>query len=179
MRFPDAEQVPEVRYYLAEALKAQGQNSEALQQVLLCLREQKTKAHNNPKILAYWQQRVGNEIANQLYREGDFVDSLQVYISLAQLDSAPSWQIPADYQMAITYEKLLQPQKAVDIYNVILARETEVGTNTTPALKALFDMARWRVNFIQWQTNAESMDRSLINLTPTDSPTNSPTVTKK
>ena len=70
IRYPDADQVPEVRYYLAQGLKALGQNTEALQEVLLCLREQKGKTHNNPQVWAYWQQRVGNEIANQLVSRG-------------------------------------------------------------------------------------------------------------
>jgi tetratricopeptide (TPR) repeat protein len=160
-RNPDADQVPEVRYYLAEALKALGRNSEALQQVLLCLQEQKIKTRNDPEVWAYWQQRVGNEIANQFYHEGDYVKALEVYLNLAQLDSSPGWQVPVDYQMGMTYEKLLQPQKAIDSYNQILARETEVGTNITPGLKAVFDMARWRAGFIKWQTNAEAVDHSL------------------
>ena len=174
LEYPDADQTPEVRYYLAEALKALGQNAEALQQVLLCLREQKSKTQNNPQSWAYWQQRIGNEIANQLYREGDYIDSLLVYTDLAQLDSSPNWQIPVDYQMGITYEKLSQPQKAVDTYNAILARQTEVGTNATSALQAVFDMAYWRLNFIQWQTNAEAIDHSLIRSTmpPMDLTTN-------
>jgi tetratricopeptide (TPR) repeat protein len=160
-RFPDADQVPEVRYYLAEALKALGRNNESLQQVLLCLQEQKIKTKNNPEAWAYWQQRVGNEIANQLYHEGDYVKALEVYINLAQLDSSPGWQVPVDYQMGMTYEKLLQPQKATDTYNQILARETEAGTNASPGLKAVFDMARWRIGFIKWQTNAEATAHSL------------------
>lgn len=164
-RFPNDDEVPETRYYLAEALKTLGRNSEALRQVLLCLKEQKGKTGNHPEVWAYWQQRVGNEIGNQLYHEGDYVDALEVYINLAQLDSSPGWQVPVNYQMGLAYEQLLQPQKAVDTYNAILARETEAGTNTTPALKAVFDMARWRVGFIQWQTNAESVDHSLVGLT--------------
>ncbi|HEY1719411.1 MAG TPA: tetratricopeptide repeat protein [Verrucomicrobiae bacterium] len=160
-RYADADEAPEVRYYLAESLKALGRNNEALQQVLLCLQEQKIKTKNDPEVWAYWQQRVGNEIANQLYHEGDYIKALEVYINLAQLDSTPAWQVPVDYQMGMTYEKLLQPQKAIDTYNQILARETEVGTNSTPGLKAVFDMARWRVGFIQWQTNAEAVDHSL------------------
>ena len=163
--YPDADQVPEVRYYLAQSLKALGQNADALQQVLLCLREQKSKTQNNPQSWAYWQQRIGNEVANQLYREGDFIDALLVYTDLAQLDSTPGWQIPVDYQMGITYEKLAQPQKAVETYNAILARQPEVGTNATSALQAVFDMAQWRLNFIQWQTNAEAVDHSLIRST--------------
>ncbi len=160
-RFPDADQIPEVRYYLAEALKALGRNNESLQQVLLCLQEQKAKTEGNPAAWAYWQQRVGNEIANQLYHEGDYVKALEVYINLVQLDPSPAWQVPVDYQMGMTYEKLLQPQKAVDTYNQILSREAEAGTNATPGLKAVFDMARWRVGFIKWQTNAEAVDHSL------------------
>ena len=161
-RYHDADQEPEVRYYLAEALKALGRNNESLQQVLLCLQEQKARTQNDPEAWAYWQQRVGNEIANQLYHEGDYVKALEVYINLAQLDSSPGWQVPVDYQMGMTYEKLLQPQKAIDTYNQILARETEMGTNATPGLKAVFDMARWRRGFIQWQTNAEAVDHSLV-----------------
>jgi tetratricopeptide (TPR) repeat protein len=168
-RFPDADQVPEVRYYLAQALKALGRNNESLQQVLLCLQTQKIKTQNDPEVWAYWQQRVGNEIANELYREGDYVRALDVYINLAQLDSSPQWQVPVDYQMGMTYEKLLQPQKAVETYNQIIARETEVGTNATPGLKAVFDMARWRVDFIKWQTNAEAIDGSLAQMSASNS----------
>jgi tetratricopeptide (TPR) repeat protein len=179
--FPDSEEIPETRYYLAEALKALGRNAEALQQVLLCLQEQKDKTAQNPELWAYWQQRVGNEIANQLYHEGDYVRSLEVYINLAQLSPAADWQIPVDYQMGMTYEKLLQPQKAVETYNGILGRENETGTNTTPALKAVFDMARWRINFIQWQTNAEATDHSLLTVAAgaANSATNLPTSTRQ
>ena len=160
-RYPDSEEVPEVRYYLAQALKAQGRDSEALQQVLLCLKQQKTKSGNDPAVWLYWQQRVGNEIANQLYREGDYVEALEIYVDLAQLDSTPAWQVPVYYQMGLTYEKLSQPEKASDTYKKILAYEPQVGTNTTPGMQAVFDMAQWRINFLKWQQNAESVDQSL------------------
>ena len=161
-RYPDADQVPEVRYYLAQSLKALGQNTEALQQVLLCLREQKSKTRNNPEVWAYWQQRVGNEIANQLYHEGDYLDALQIYHDLTQLDTSADWQVPVQYQVGVTYEKLAQPEKAVETYNAILARETEVGTNASSALQAVFDMAQWRLKFVQWQTNAENVDHTIV-----------------
>ena len=53
-------------------------------------------------------------------------------------------------------------QKAVETYNAILSRETDQGTNTSSALQAVFDMARWRLKFVQWQTNAEAVDRAII-----------------
>lgn len=168
-RFPDAGEVPEVHYYLAQALKALGRNNEALQQVLQCLQEEKAKTQNNPAMWAYWQQRVGNEIGNQLYREGDYVKALEVYVVLAQLDPSPVWQIPVDYQMGMTYEQLLQPQKAIQTYDTILSREAEVGTNATPSLQSLFEMARWRENFIKWQNKAVAVDQSLAIRTTTNS----------
>ncbi|HTR40571.1 MAG TPA: tetratricopeptide repeat protein [Pseudomonadales bacterium] len=160
-RYPDSDEVPEVRYYLAQALKAQGRDNDALQQVLLCLKQQKAKSGNDPAVWTYWQQRVGNELANQLYHEGDYVQALEIYVALVQLDSSATWQIPVYYQMGLTYEKLMQPQKATDSYTKILARQTEVGTNATPGMQAIFDMARWRTNFLSWQQNAQTVDQSL------------------
>jgi tetratricopeptide (TPR) repeat protein len=154
--FSDASEEPEVRYYLAQSLKAAGQGGESLRQVLLFLREQKDKTKDHPELWAYWQQRVGNEIGNQLYKEGDYVNALQVYLDLAQLDPAPAWRLPVDYQVGVTYERLLQPQKAIETYNEILAHESALATNSTPGLKTVFEMSRWRVGFLEWQKNAQA-----------------------
>jgi len=62
--------VPEVRFLLAAALKQTGRNADALQQVLLLLQSQQENVGKDPESWAYWQRRAGNEIANQLYREG-------------------------------------------------------------------------------------------------------------
>ena len=154
-RYPDDPQEPEVRYYLAQALKAGGQNGEALRQVLFFLQEEKSKTKSQPEVWAYWQQRVGNEIANELYKEGDYVKALDVYLSLQKLDPSPAWQIPVQYQVGITYEHLLQPAKALDTYNDILSHEAAIGTNAGPSLQAIFEMAHWRANFLSWQSKAQ------------------------
>ena len=154
-RFPDDPEASETRYYLAQALKAEGQSGEALRQVLLFLQAEQKSSKGRPEVWAYWQQRVGNEIANSLYKEGDYVKALEIYLNLAKLDAAPAWQLPVKYQVGITYEHLLQPQKAVETYAEILAREAGVGTNATPGLQSVFEMARWRIGFIQWREKAE------------------------
>jgi tetratricopeptide (TPR) repeat protein len=177
-RYPDDPQEPEVRYYLAQGLKVSGQNGEALRQVLLFLREEKSKTKDEPEVWAYWQQRVGNEIANELYKEGDYVKALDVYESLAKLDPSPAWQIPVKYQVGITYEHLMQPEKAVATYNEILTHEVDVGTNTTPGLTAVFDMSRWRVNFLTWQQKAENVAHAMAPaVSISDTRTNSTEVT--
>ncbi|MFO1486979.1 MAG: tetratricopeptide repeat protein [Verrucomicrobiota bacterium] len=156
VRFPNATERAEVRFIMAHCLKEQGRNNESLQQVLTLLKEQKRQTTNNPEIWSYWQRRAGNEIANALYRDGDYPKALEVYLNLAELDAAPAWQLPVQYQVGLTYEKMQQPQMATRIYSNIITREIDLGTNRSPALKSVLEMARWRVNFLNWETRAEN-----------------------
>jgi tetratricopeptide (TPR) repeat protein len=126
----------------------------------MLLQEQKERTKEHPELWAYWQQEAGNEIGNQLYREGDYVRALNIYTALAQMDSQPTWQLPVGYQIGLTYERLAQPQKALQSYQAILQREPELSTNATPSTKALFEMARWRADFVQWQAKAETRPSS-------------------
>jgi len=154
--YPDAAEQPEVRFHVALALKRLSRNGEALQQVLALLQEEKERTKDHPELWTYWQQQAGNEIGNQLYREGDYVRALSVYLALSQLDSQPSWQLPVRYQVGLTYERLSQLEKALESYQSILIREAALGTNASPGTKALFEMARWRSDFVQWQAQAEN-----------------------
>ena len=146
---------PEVRYYLAQALKGQGRNADALQQVMVFLKLQREQTKDRPEVWSYWQQRVGNEIGNQLYQDGDFIRALEVYLALSKLDGAPAWQLPVRYQVGITYEKLLQPQLAAEAYRTIASAAPQLGTNLSPGLKSVVDMAQWRLNFLQWEERAD------------------------
>ena len=160
-RYANSPEEPEVRFDLATALKGLGQNNESLQQVLLLLQEQSAQAPAHPENWAYWQQRAGNLIANQFYHEGDYPRALEIYTSLAQLDASPQWQVPVWYQIAMTYEHLMQPEKAADYYNRIVRRQPELGTNAAPGVESIVDMARWRAGFLQWQNHAELSNRRL------------------
>jgi len=158
-RHANAPEEPEMRYHLAQALKGQGRSGEALQQVLIFLKEEREKTKDHPEVWTYWQQRVGNEIGNQLYQEGDYVKALDVYLTLAKLDPAPAWQLPVNYQVGITYEKLLQPSNAMVAYRTITNTAPTLATNAAPGLKAVADMAQWRLNFLQFQGRAEEFTR--------------------
>ena len=145
---------PEVRFLLAQALKESGQSQEALQQVFQLLKSQQSKSGENLKNWHYWQQRAGNSLANQLYQEGDYLNALEIYQTLASINSAADWQFPVRYQIGLIYEKLHHPIKAVESYGKILARKKELDSNNTPSLKTVLDMAQWRTDFIQWQSSA-------------------------
>jgi tetratricopeptide (TPR) repeat protein len=160
--FPDCPDVPEVRFVLARADKTVGHNAEALKQVLLLLQSQQENARRNPELWVYWQRRAGNEIANQLYKEGDYLSALQIYQNLAALDTAPSWQAPALYQVGLVYEQLQQWEKATDTYGQILNRRGEMtGSNAPPSLSSLCEMAQWRKDYIAWLQKARATDLNL------------------
>ena len=161
-RFPDYPDVPEVRFILSSAYTALGRNADALKQVLLLLQSQEANAHSNPELWAYWQRRTGNEIANQLYKEGDYLDALQIYQNLAAMDAAPAWQAPALYQVGLVFEQLQQWQRASDTYDQILARRPELtGSNAPPSLSSLYAMAQWRKDYIVWLQKARATDQQL------------------
>jgi tetratricopeptide (TPR) repeat protein len=152
-RYPEATETAEVRFILANALQRSGQNAEALKQVLLLLEVQ--QSGQDRRTWAYWQQRTGNDIANQLYLEGDYLSALQIYSTLAALDSSPAWQLPAWYQIGLVYERLQQPRKAAEFYNRIAARENELDSRASPNLRTILDMARWRMELLTWQAQIE------------------------
>ncbi len=152
----DSPDVPELRFLLARSYQSLGRTRESLREVLLLMQSQLTGvSQTNAPQLAYWQQRAGNDIGNQLYQEGDLLGALEVYQGLAQLDRSPQWQLPAWYQIGLIFERLKQPAKAVESFAKILDREKELAP-ATPALKTVIEMARWRKDYLGWQATAEA-----------------------
>ena len=160
-KYPEGPEEPEVRFHLASSLKKLGHDNESLQQVLALLREQRDRTRERPADWAYWQERTGNLIANQLYREADYSKALDIYLSLVQLDASPAWQWPVNYQVGMTYERLRQPQKAIETYAGIVSGRKGAETNVPPSLQAVLDMAQWRINYLRWQDKAEAIQPAL------------------
>jgi len=170
-QFPKSNFLPEVRFLYASGLKSLGRNQDSMKQVLLLLQSQQENVSKDPATWMYWQRRAGNEIANQLYKDGDFLDALQIYLSLADLDKSPDWQVPVWYQAGMVYEQLQQWQKATDTYSQILGRQPELApTNTSPTLASLMDMARWRQDYIAWAQKARASTVALQSPAPPDTP---------
>ncbi|HVY70052.1 MAG TPA: tetratricopeptide repeat protein [Verrucomicrobiae bacterium] len=161
-RYPAAVEQPEVRFLLATSLKRLGRNRDALEQVLLLLQSQQATARKNPENWYYWQQRTGNEIANQLFREGDYANALEVYLNLAGISPAAAWQAPVQYQIGLVYERLGAPPKALAAFQKVIGFETEILTNGTPSLKAIVEMAKWRKDYLGWQSQADGARQDLL-----------------
>jgi TolA-binding protein len=161
-KYPEHPEIPEARFLLATSLKKMGRTEEALTEIEALLKGQNEKSKSDPKQWLYWQQRAGNEIANQLYREGDFVNALQVYQLLAGLNKSPEWQVPVWYQIGLVFENLKQHAKACDMYDKVIARETEAAAKgPNAALKQVAEMAAWRKQYLTWETAAQTANHRL------------------
>ncbi|MFO1497037.1 MAG: tetratricopeptide repeat protein [Verrucomicrobiota bacterium] len=159
-RYGEADGTAEVRFLCADALRKLGRSRDAMEQVFALLKLNRTGAPASE--LAYWQQRTGNELANQLYHEGDYVSAMAIYRALAALNSSPEWQAPALYQVGLVYERLRQTPKAVETYNQILQEQSNLGTNApSPALVAVLNMAKWRKDFLSWEQGADDATRRI------------------
>ena len=126
------------------------------------LKSQADTVKTNPENWIYWQQRAGNDIANQLYIEGDYLNALGIYNHLASLSDAPVWQVPIWYQIGLIYERLSQPAKATDRYVAIAGREKDiVADGSPPSVKTVLEMAKWRKEQIEWREKTDLEVQSL------------------
>jgi tetratricopeptide (TPR) repeat protein len=157
---PDDENVPEARYLLALSLRRVGRTQESLRATLELLRMESTRTQKNPTRWAYWQRKTGNQLANDFYQAGDFVNALAIYENLSQLSNDPSWSLPATYQLGLCYERLRRFDKARDCYHSIVdgvksAKESQ-GANLRGDLSDLGEMAAWRLTQLSWEFQTES-----------------------
>ena len=161
--YPDTPDTPETRFLLADSLKKLGQDKEAVQEILVLLQRQQAQSKTDPQQWLYWQQRAGNDIANQFYKQGDFLKALQVYQRLAEINEAAAWQLPVWYQIGLVFENLKQSPKASEMYDLILERlkaePEEIRSDAT--IKTIAEMAAWRKNFLAWEEKAQAANKQL------------------
>ena len=161
-KYSGAPEEPEVRFLLATMLDQLGRTPEALQQVMALLKTQQSNAGSSPDTWHYWQQRTGKEIARKLCQEGDYLHAMDIYLALLPLNQTPSWQFPLQYDIALIYERLKQPQKAIACYASIVERERELPADASPALREAVSMAKWRKDFLSWHSKAEKDSHEVI-----------------
>jgi tetratricopeptide (TPR) repeat protein len=162
-KFSNHIDAPETRYIRVEVLKKMGRNKESIAELETLLKSQQAAASIDPQQWLYWQQRAGNTVANEFYKEGDLLSAVQIYNTLAEINSTPEWQLPAWYQIGIVYENLKFPEKALDMYAKIVAREKEVK-EPDPNLKAVLEMAAWRKRTIEWEAAAKAANKRLTDI---------------
>lgn len=170
---PDFRNAAEIRYELAKALRRIGRNQEALEQVFTLLQGKEATADTDPEGWDFWRLRTGNDIANQLYSDGDYIGALQIYQKLLALNATPAWKLPVSYQIGLVYERLRQPAKAIESFEQVEQLGKTVGKNpATQNLVTIVEMAGWRRQHLEWTGKAETAakDLTVSSTKPKDGP---------
>ena len=160
---PEGVEAPEIRYELAKAFRKLGRNEEAFTQVFVLLQRQEATAGANPTEWDFWRLRIGNDLANQLYSEGDYLGALQIYQRLIALNASPAWQLPVWYQVGLAYERLQQPAKAIEAFGeVAKAGKLLPKGGATQNLTTIVEMAAWRRQYLEWSDKTEAARKDLV-----------------
>ncbi len=163
--FPDDASAPECRYLVAKALRAQRRPEESFEVVLSLLRVEKQRKEKAPEQWIYWQKLTGNEFANTYYQQGDFVNALTIYQTLARLNQEPEWQWPVVYQMGLCFERLRLSPRAAEAYKFIIddsAKPERAAQKLSESTLNIVQMARWRGEQIVWnQTTGATLEHLL------------------
>lgn len=171
-QWPDDENVPEARYLLATSLRTLKRPQDALVVTIDLLMMEKARTSHDPKLWAYWQRRTGNQLANDFFRSGEIQSALVIYQSLAALSDDPSWRTPANYQVALCYERLGDVDRARKTYQAVIDC---AGDKASPDVADIARMAASRLAHVDWR---ESIDRQVTALFDTSSGQIPPSPTK-
>jgi len=159
----------ETAYYLAASLKALGRGRESFEVVVDLLQSQLS---NDPVDLAqsaYWKRRTGNELANEFYRQGEYLSALSIYQSLARISDDPEWRWPAVYQIGLCFEHLELPERALEAYEAMLEGIPVTDADLIDVDVSLRDLAHWRLDHIKWMLDYGERFRMMIGSIDADS----------
>ncbi len=143
---------PEARFMLATLLGELNRHDESLQVTLDLLRQEHGRATGDAARWRVWQQRTGNQLANEFYSHGEFSHALLVYQALAALDPTPAWRLPVLYQVGLCDERLLQAKDALDTYNQI----TKLIGDQPGEFADLARMTAWRIQQLSWLIHTQA-----------------------
>jgi tetratricopeptide (TPR) repeat protein len=160
--YSETKYAPECRYLFARTLKSLNRPQEALDEVLALLRAEKSGAEKDPKAWTYWQEKAGNQIANDFYLQGDFARAITIYQALARLNNSPDWLWPVIYQMGLCFERLQLPARAQEAYVFITDESKKRKIGSTDALNQLVKMAAWRSGQLDWRKETEGRLQTLL-----------------
>jgi tetratricopeptide (TPR) repeat protein len=164
--FPDSDYIPEARYFLAHSLKQQKKRDAALEQFQLLLEAVELAPPDRLTRWMPWKLRVGNELANQFYLEGDYLSSVSLYRALARSNADGQTRQAFQYQVGLCEERLGQVEDAIKTYQQIVDAPItpSVGSNTNTTANAvpvqiLRNMATLRMSVLKTASRKDPLPR--------------------
>jgi tetratricopeptide (TPR) repeat protein len=152
--YPDSPLFLQAQCHLSTAYRQLGLLKEALQQVQQMIDNQQS-AKNDPLQALYWKGQAGNQLANSLYEQGNYLGALTIYQSMVNLNSHYTWQWPVLYQIGLCYEKMNALEKARESYRVMVegsgdlpVHRPEVNERLNADLEFIQSQAKWRLELV-------------------------------
>lgn len=164
--FPDSDYIPEARYFLAHSLKHQKKRDAALEQFQLLLEAVELAPPDRLVRWMPWKLRVGNELANQFYLEGDYLSSVALYRALARSNTDIQTRQSFQYQVGLCEERLGQVEEAIKTYQQIVdapfvsmvSSKSNSNTNGVP-VQILQSMATLRISVLKTASRKDPVPR--------------------
>ncbi len=119
MDYPNDPFVPNSRFLLATAYYKTDQKDKARREVYnLFARD--VKPIDDPN-WNYWLQRIGNQLANDFYSEGEYESAHTLYHALLPLHESPEWRWPIIFQVGLCVEGQRDFDKATEVYAELIS----------------------------------------------------------
>jgi tetratricopeptide (TPR) repeat protein len=111
-----------------------------------------------------WKLRVGNELANQFYLEGDYLSSVSLYRALAKSNAEGQTRQSFQYQVGLCEERLGQVEEAIKTYQQIVDAPAtpSAGSNTNAnavPVQILRNMATLRISVLKTASRRDPAPR--------------------
>ena len=160
--------VPESRLVLARAHRRAG-NPDAARTAVLNIMQEDLSPSRDPT-WNYWLRTVGNELANQLFREGDVATAHAVYLALLEINAAPSWRWPIIFQVGLCLEQQDQTERARLLFARLKEEMDAPEPGRTPEeaarLALLSDRIARRLEHLDWQADFRARVHSVSERLP-------------
>lgn len=179
-QYPESSLTAESMYLLAIIYERLGQQEEAIKQVETLLMHKESPKSEHRKIWVEWKRRAANELANEFYEKGAYIDALKIYKAMLVAYETPAWQWPVLYQIGRSFEQLKKFDQAKESYETILTgKDWEKNQfDLTENLKVIKDNAQWRLEQIKWyQQTVNQIDDILNPKLPQDTEKEDPQLT--
>ncbi len=159
--FPESEFIPEVRHILGNAYRQQGNRAAAMEQYQLLLEAIELAPENRRQHWHRWKLKVGNDLANHFFLEGDTPAALALYRALSTSHEDPKNRQSFLYQVGLCEERLGHPDAALKTYSQILSLKDQPGLSTnSPSLQLLQNMASLRITVLRSEAEARKAKAS-------------------
>lgn len=153
--FPESEFIPEVRHILGNAYRQQGNRAAAMEQYQLLLEAIELAPESRRNHWHRWKLKVGNDLANHFFLEGDTTAALALYRALASSHEDVKNRQAFLYQVGLCEERLGHPDAALKTYSDILTLKNHPSFPTNSAsLQLLQNMATLRISVLTSEAEA-------------------------